>query len=101
MVLSNGSSFLNIGVISAILSSFGNLFGFIHSLMQFGRSLQIFLVASFTILIGIAPLVYLVESIEFTILEMSSLLTKLKSNNYVVSRDDLILITIYLKYTIF
>ena len=60
--------------------------------MQFARSLQIFLDASFTILIGIAPLVYLGESIEFTILEMSSLLTKLKSNNCVVSTDDLILI---------
>ena len=60
--------------------------------MQFATSLQFFLFASFTILIGIAPLVFLVESIEFMILEMSSLLTKLKSNNCVVSTDDLILI---------
>ena len=47
---------------------------------------------SFTILVGIAPLVFLVGSSEFVILEMSSLLTKLKSNNCVVSTDDLILI---------
>ena len=60
--------------------------------MQSARSLQICLLVSFTILIGIAPLVFLVESIEFMILEMSSLLTKLKSNNCVVSTDDLILI---------
>ena len=43
--------------ISAILSSFGKLFCFIHSLMQFARSLQFFLFASFTILIGIAILI--------------------------------------------
>ena len=92
MVLSNGSPFLNIGVISAIFSSFGNLFCFINSLMQFARSLQICLFASFTILVGIAPLVRLVGSSEFMILEMSSLLTNLKSNNCVVSTDDLILI---------
>ena len=42
--------------------------------MQFATSLQFFLFASFTILIGIAPLVFLVESIEFMILEMSSCL---------------------------
>ena len=30
LVLSNGSSFLNIGVISAIFSSLGNLFCFTH-----------------------------------------------------------------------
>ena len=47
---------------------------------------------SFTILVRIAPLVFLVGSSEFVILEMSSLLTKLKSNNCVVSTDDLILI---------
>ena len=60
--------------------------------MQSARSLQIYLLVSFTILIGIAPLVFLVESIKFMILEMSSLLTELKSNNCVVSADDLILI---------
>ena len=92
MVLSNGSSFLNIGVISAIFSSFGNLFCCMHSLMQFARSLQICLFASFAILVGIAPLVFLVGSSGFMILEMSSLLTKLKSNNCLVSTDDLILI---------
>ena len=84
--------FFNIGVISAIFSLFGNLFSVIHSLMQFARSLQICLFASFTILVGIATIVFLVRSSEFMILEMSSLLTKLKSNNYVVSTDDLILI---------
>ena len=59
--------------------------------MQFARSLKKFLFASFTILVGIAPLVFLVGSSEFMILEMSSLLTKLKSNNCVVSTDDLII----------
>ena len=60
--------------------------------MQFDRCLQICLLASFTILVGIAPLVFLVGSSEFMILEMSLLLTKLKSNNCVISTDDLILI---------
>ena len=92
MVLSNGSPFLNIGVISAIFSSFVNLFYFTHSLMQFAKALQICLFARFTILVGIAPLVFLVGSSEFTILEMPSLFTKLKSNNCVVSTDDLIII---------
>ena len=59
--------------------------------MQFARSLKNFLFASFTILVGIAPLVFLVGSSEFMILEMSSLLTKLKSNNCVVSTYDLII----------
>ena len=62
--------------------------------MQSARSLQICLLASFTILIGIAPLVFLVETIEFMVLENLSLLAKLKSNNCVVSTDDLILITL-------
>ena len=92
LVSSNESPLLNKAIISAIFSSFGNLLCFIHSLMQFARSLQIYLFASFTILIGIAPLVFLVESIEFMILEMPSRLTKLKSNNCVISTDDLILI---------
>ena len=60
--------------------------------MQFARSLQICLFASFTVLVGIAPLVFLVGSSEFMILEISSLFTKLKSNNYVASTDYLILI---------
>ena len=60
--------------------------------MQFARSLQICLFASFTVLVGIAPLVFLVGSSEFMILEISSLFTKLKSNNYVTSTDYLILI---------
>ena len=60
--------------------------------MQFARSLQICLFASFTILVGIAPLAFLVGSSEFMILEMSSLLTKLKPTNCVVSTDYLILI---------
>ena len=50
MVLSSGSSFLNISVISAILSSFGNLLCFIPSLMQFARSLQIFSTQSLPLL---------------------------------------------------
>ena len=56
--------------------------------MQFGRPLQICLFASFTILVGIAPLVFLVGCTDFMILEMSSALTKLKSNNCAVSTDD-------------
>ena len=68
MVLSNGSSFLNIGVIFAVFSSFGNLFCFIHSFLDF-----------------------LVGSNEFMILEMSSLFVKLKTNNCLVSVDNLIL----------
>ena len=60
--------------------------------MQFARSLQICLFASFTILVGIAPLVFLVGSSKFMILEMLSLLTNLKLSNCVVSTDDLILI---------
>ena len=60
--------------------------------MQFARSLQICLFASFTVLVGIAPLVFLVRSSEFMILEILSLFTKLKSNNYVASTDYLILI---------
>ena len=55
--------------------------------MQFSRSLQICLFASFTILVGIAPLVFLVGCSDFMILEMSSALTKLKSNNSAVSTD--------------
>ena len=61
--------------------------------MQFARSLQTFLFASFTSMVGIAPLVFLVGYSEFIILEMSSLFTKLKSNNCVVSTDDSILTT--------
>ena len=57
--------------------------------MQFSRSLQICLFASFTILVGIVPLVFLVGCSDFMILEMSSALTKLKSNNCAVSTDDL------------
>ena len=76
----------------AIFSSFGNLFYFIHLLMQFVRSLQICLFASFTILVGIAPLIFLVGSSKFMILEMSSLFTKLKSNNCVASTDEFILV---------
>ena len=60
--------------------------------MKFASSLQICLFASFTILVGIAPLVFLVGSSEFMILEVSSLLTKLKSNNRVASTDHLVLI---------
>ena len=63
-----------------------------HSLIQFAMSLQISLFASFIILVRIAPLVFLTGSSEFMILEMSSLFPKLKTNNCVVSRDDLILI---------
>ena len=86
LVLSTGLSFLNIGVvISAIFSSFGICFCFIHYLMQFARSLQIHLFISFTILVGIAPLVSLAGFSKFIILEISSLLTKLKSNKK--SRD--------------
>ena len=73
-------------------TSFGNLFCFIRSLMQFSRSLQICLFASFTILVGITPLVFLVGSSEFMILEMSSLFTNLKSNNCVVSIYETVLI---------
>ena len=60
--------------------------------MQFGRSFQIRLFTSFTILNEMTPLGFLVGSSKFMILEMSSLLTKLKSNNCAVSTDDLILI---------
>ena len=60
--------------------------------MQFARSLQICLFATFTILVGIAPLVFLVGSSKFMILETLSLLTNLKLSNCVVSTDDLILI---------
>ena len=59
--------------------------------MQFARSIQIFLFASFTSMVGIAPLVFLVGSSEFIILEISSVLTKSKSNDCVVSTDDSIL----------
>ena len=54
--------------------------------------LQISLFPSFIILVRIAPLVFLTGYSEFMILEMSSLFPKLKTNNCVVSRDDLILI---------
>ena len=60
--------------------------------MQFARSLQICLFASFTILVRIAPLVFLVGSNEFMILQISSQFTKLRSNNCVVSTDDLIML---------
>ena len=86
LVLSNGFSFLNIAVVSVIFSSFGNLFCFIHSLMQFASSLQIRLFPSFTVLVGIAPLVFLARSSELMILEMPSLFTKLKSNNCCFNR---------------
>ena len=42
-------------------------------------------------MVGIAPLVFLVVSSEFIILEISSVLTKSKSNDCVVSTDDSIL----------
>ena len=62
--------------------------------MQFARSLKICLFVSLTILVGIVSLIFLVGSSEFMILEMPSLFTKIKSNNCVVSTDDLILITL-------
>ena len=62
--------------------------------MQFARYLQICLFASFTSLVGIALLVFLVGSSELMILEMLLLYAKLKSNNYFVLTDNLILITL-------
>ena len=51
--------------------------------MQFARSLQIIRLLVLLNWFGIAPVVFL-RSNEFTILEMSLLLAKLKSNNTVV-----------------
>ena len=62
--LFSGSSFLNIGVISAAFSSFENSLFLIESLMQFAKSLQISLFADLTIFVGITSLVFLVESIK-------------------------------------
>ena len=55
----------------AIFSSFGNLFCFMDSLMQFVRSLKICLSTSFMILVGIATRVFVVGSSKYMILQMS------------------------------
>ena len=61
------------------------------SLIQFTKSLQSSLFTNSTIFVGITPLVFFVKSIEVIILEMSSLLTKLKSNSLIDANTDLIL----------
>ena len=55
---------------SAAFSSFGNSFFLKDSLIQFAKSLQISLLVSLTIFVGIAPLLFFVESNEVIILEM-------------------------------
>ena len=68
---------------SAAFSSFGNSFSLIDSLIQFAKSLQISLFAKLTIFVGITPLIFFAESNEVVTLEMSSLLTKFKSNSLI------------------
>ena len=68
---------------TAAFSSFGNAFFLIDSLIKFAKSLQISLFASLTIFVGITPLVSFVESKQVIILEVASLLTKLKSNSLI------------------
>ena len=89
--LFSGSSFLNIDVMSAAFSSLGNSFFLIDSFIQLAKSLQISLFASLTISLGKTPIVFFVESDEVIILEISSLLTKLKSNSLIHVKTDLIL----------
>ena len=59
--------------------------------MQVTKSLQISLIASLAIFVGITPLIFFVESNEVIILEMSSLLAKLKSNSLTDVMTGLIL----------
>ena len=75
----------------ASFSSFGNSFFLIDSLIRFAKSLQISLFANLTIFVGITRLVFFPESNEVIILEMSPLLTKLKSNRLIDLKTDLIL----------
>ena len=51
--------------------------------MQFAKSLQISLLASLAIFVEITPLAFFVESNEVIVLEISSLLKKLKSNSLI------------------
>ena len=82
---------------SAAFSPCRNLFFLIDLLIQFTKplqislSLQISLFVSLTIFVGITPLVFFVQSNEVSILEMSSLLTKLNSNRLIDLKTDLIL----------
>ena len=76
---------------SAAFSLFGNPFFLLDSWIQFAKSLEISLFASLTIFVGITPLVFFVESNEVIILEMSSLLTNLKSNSLIDLKTDLVL----------
>ena len=95
MVLYNGSSFLNIGVISAIFNSFGNLFYFIHSLMQFARSLQICLFASFTVLVGIA------RGVTFhSLLVEKSRVTRCKIRSLLVAKNHSLLVAKFTRYSL-
>ena len=74
----------------AAFSSFWDSFFLINSLIQFAKSLQISLFASLTSFVGVTQLDFFVESNEINILEMSSLLTKLKSNSLIDLKTDLI-----------
>ena len=89
--LFNGSYFLNIGVMSAVFIQFGKSVFLMDSLIQFTKSLQSSLFTNSIIFVGITPLLFFVKSIEVIILEMSSLLTKLKSNSLIDANTDLIL----------
>ena len=89
--LFSGSSFTNIGVMSAAFSSFGNLLFLIDSLVQFAKSIQISLFVILIIFFEITPLVFFVESHEVIFIEMSSLLTRLKSNSLTDLKTDLVL----------
>ena len=77
---------------SPAFNSFGNSFFLIESLIHFAKSLQISLFASLAILVTTTALVFFAESNEVIILDMSSLLTKLKSNSLIDLKADLILI---------
>ena len=59
--------------------------------MQVTKSLQISLIANLAIFVGITPLIFFVESNEVIILEMPSLLAKLKSNSLIDVMTGLIL----------
>ena len=76
---------------SAAFSLFGNSIFLNDSLIQFAKSLQISFFASLIIFVGITPPVFFVESNEIIILEMPSLLIKLKSNTLTDLKTDLIL----------
>ena len=71
-------------------SSIMNSFFLIDLLMQFAKSLKISLFASLTIFVGITPLIFFVGSDEVIILEMPSLLTKMKLNSPIDLNTDLI-----------